>query len=55
MRKINDYDDVIQPPKAASEAGKFVCDVSVNCTPVPPLCPTGRVCSLSPLVKESTV
>lgn len=32
----NDYDAVIQLPKVASEAG-------VNGTPVPPLCPTGRV------------
>lgn len=37
----NDYDDVIQPPKAASEAGKFVGEVCVNGTPVHPRCPTG--------------
>lgn len=43
----NDYDDVIQLPKVASEAG-------VNGTPVPSLCPTGRDGTLSP-VKESTV
>ena len=44
-----DYDAVIQLPKVASEAGKFVCEVCVNCTPVPPLCPTGRDGTLSPL------
>lgn len=37
-----DYDAVIQLPKVASEAG-------VNGTPVPPLCPTGRDGTPSPL------
>ena len=37
------------------KVGKFVGDVCVNCTPVPPLCPTGRDAPPLPLVKESTV
>lgn len=44
----NDYDDVIQLPKVASEAG-------VSGTPVPPLCPTGRDGTLSPCERKYNV
>lgn len=43
-----DYDAVIQLPKVASEAG-------VICTPVHPLCPTGRDAPPPPCERKHNV
>lgn len=41
--------------KVASEAGKFVGEVCVNGTPVPPLCPTGRDAPPPPCERKYSV